>query len=93
MISANRRKCRMEWHSSLPIESVITAQGLDKNWPRLVRQSAPRVRKERRHFEEQTEERGDEYLSADEQGQEQPKKETIRDGTTRDHPEGFEILV
>lgn len=78
----------MDSHGSFPIESVITVQALGKKWPRFGRQAAPYVRRERHHPEE----REEEHL-ADEQDREHAKEERARDGTTRDHPDGFEIMV
>lgn len=80
----------MDSHSSFPIDSVVTVQTLGKEWPRFTRQAALHKKKEQHRPEEHEEERlADEY----EHSQDQEKKETHWDGTTRDHPEGFEITV
>lgn len=82
----------MDSHGSYPIDSVVTVQTLGKNWPRFARQDAPHKRKEPYHPEEREEERlTDTYEH--EQSHDQQKKDTDRDGTTKDHPGGFEITV
>jgi hypothetical protein len=79
----------MDSHSVFPLNSVVTVHTLGKDWPRLGRHVPPNVRKQKHNAEAQGE--GDQ--STDEPDQEERKKEKGQDGTTKDHPEGFEITI
>ncbi len=72
------------------IDSVVTTvQSLGKDWVGLGHHVPPYIRRKKHRTGEQ----GGGPLT-DESGQEQKKKERCPDGTTtRDHPEGFEVIV
>jgi hypothetical protein len=79
----------MDSHSVFPIDSVVTVHTLGKDWARLGRHVPPNQRRQKHHAGVQ----GETDHPTEEPDQEQRKKEDGQDGTTKEHPDGFEITV
>ncbi len=78
----------MDLGGTFPLDSIVTVHALGKQWSRFGQRVSPYARKQKQrpgyHGEDSSTEDSD---------PEQLAKDRSSDGLTRDHPEGFEVIV
>ena len=78
----------MDSGGTFPLDSIVTVHALGKQWSRFGQRVSPYVRKQRHRSGYQGEDN-----STEDSDREQLAKDGSSDGLTRDHPEGFEVIV